>query len=146
MKNCIDCNKELRGHHNPKRCKSCANRIKAIKHGYYMTKHYCKDCGKEVTGHSNKTKYCRHCMLLGKRNHRFGKHFTEKQKEKIRTLLVKHHIDCNHYNEQKSNLIYLIHSRHMKAHGSLNKLVAELLNRKVIKFDKKEGIYKLRYS
>jgi hypothetical protein len=32
----------------------------------------------------------------------------------------------------------------LKAHGSLNKLVAELLNRKIIYFDRKKAIYKLK--
>jgi len=55
-----------------------------------------------------------------------------------------HHIDIDRMNYAVDNL-YLCksHSQHKKLHGSLNRLVKPLLERGVIKFNRKKGIYEL---
>jgi len=130
IKYCSECKKELKGHGNPKLCHSCNSKITSKKDGFFIQKHYC-ECGDEITGHSRNSKYCQKCK---------GK----VSGEKIKTTLCKHHIDTHHYNEQEDNIIYLSRGAHSKAHGSLNKLIAELLERRIIRFDRNECIYKMR--
>jgi hypothetical protein len=152
MNKCIECNKKLTGHNNPKRCSKCAakekiNRLGSsnYKDGRSLNKYYCRVCKKEIgyqTWFYGK-KRCQKCFQIGKLNPRYGKHWTKKQLKKLSLSPHKHHIDCNHKNNTEENIIYLSQSGHMKAHGSLNKLVYELLRRQIIKFNIKKAIYQL---
>lgn len=55
-----------------------------------------------------------------------------------------HHIDCEHKNNDIDNLHVFSHpSQHARAHASLNRLVKPLLQRGIIYFDRKDGIYKM---
>ena len=116
------------------------------KGGRTTLKYYCVICKKLISWQTwfNGKKHCQSCWQKGKKNGRFGKHWTKEQNKQRSKAPHEHHIDCNHKNNNKMNKIFMTCSGHLRAHGSLNKLVAELLKRKIIKFDKKEGIYKLR--
>ena len=66
---CLDCNKELKGHGKPIRCKSCNQSFLKVnyKHGKYSknSKNSCIDCNKKI---SLSSKRCNSCNKLGKRN------------------------------------------------------------------------------
>ena len=153
MNKCIDCNKKLTGHNNPQRCSKCSaiERTKRLGSNNYidgrsLKKYYCRVCKKEIhyqTWFYGK-KRCQKCFQKGKLNPRYGKHWTEEQIKKRSKILHKHHIDCNHKNDKDENIIYLSQSGHMKAHGSIFKLIADLLKRNIIKFNRKKGIYQLK--
>ena len=55
-----------------------------------------------------------------------------------------HHIDCDQYNNDPQDLhLCCSHSHHMKCHGSLNRLVKELLASGAIQFNEVEETYEL---
>jgi len=168
---CLDCGKKL-SRRRYIRCKSCSvkgklnnrfgkhmsnrmkNRIRKKLSGkkchLYIDgraskQYYCK-CGNKIsypTWLTGKRK-CNTCKSIGTNNPNFGKKWTKKQNKERSKCLHKHHIDCNHNNNVKKNEIYLTLSEHMKAHGSLNKLVKKLMEIKAIYFSKKYKIYKLK--
>ena len=55
-----------------------------------------------------------------------------------------HHIDMDKVNNNLTNLIICTQGEHKKAHASLQRLCAELLQRRIIYFDRKEKVYGLR--
>lgn len=53
---------------------------------------------------------------------------------------VLHHIDLDKHNNNFNNLFLCNHKEHIKIHRSLEKLIPELLKRKIIKFENGEYI------
>jgi hypothetical protein len=96
---------------------------------------------KQKIGLSNKGK------LKGKPSGHKGKHLSEEAKQKIslkcKLSMQTHHIDCDHSNDDESNKIELSNSQHHITHGSINKLIKLLLERKIIKFNSNLLIYEL---
>jgi len=72
-----------------------------------------------------------------------GKHHSKKAKYKMKMAIRTHHIDCIHSNNDEYNKIELTNSEHTKAHWSLNKLVKELLDRSIIRFNRDLKIYEV---
>jgi len=54
-----------------------------------------------------------------------------------------HHIDMDNSNNDISNLFIAKRGEHRRTHASFNRLCKELLNMKVVKFNKKKGVYEL---
>ena len=129
---CVDCGKELKGY---ERCRKCYFKlIKEYpeKNGRYIdgrthTQFYCKICKKKITYQTffYGSKMCRLCSSL--------------KNNKIQ----RHHINCDKKDNKKSNLIVLTNSNHHKAHWSVSKLIKELMERRIICFDRKKLIYKI---
>lgn len=93
MKKCLDCHKILTGHNNPKRCRSCAQKLnkknfkpslehrikisKALlgdKHPLYIDgrsnqDYNCTDCGKKISRHSGfyGSGKCHSCVIKGRK-------------------------------------------------------------------------------
>lgn len=149
---CKSCNKTII-RNKTNLCKQCIN--KSMKDnpklnnnyidGRSLHKYYCRVCKKEIawqTYYYGK-KHCQSCWQKGKNNPRYGVVLTEEQKIRNSKAPRNHHIDCNHKNDHPDNKISLSNSGHLRAHGSLNKLVTPLIEKNIIYFDRKEGIYKL---
>jgi hypothetical protein len=57
---------------------------------------------------------------------------------------IVHHIDCDKGNNSEGNLhLFAGRAAHRRAHCSLEALAAALLERRVIEFDRNEGLYRL---
>ena len=129
---------------NPEKEKQYNENAKGRKHQWYLdnmeitkerANQWAKDHFKRRREISNKhmKKRCR----LGR------KMLGEKLGYQLRYEQKVHHVDMNDFNNDLENLyVYESQSEHMLGHGSLNRLVAELLVKKIIEFQ--DGKYVLK--
>jgi len=156
MKNCKFCGKELSKSSIQKkieRCSNCYHKSRIKENATRKIKHYCKNCskiidrrsircinccakiriGKKRPEHSKIMKGINNPMFgsyrIGKNNPNFGKRHNKKNDTE------RHHIDLDHDNNNKSNILLWTKTNHIRLHQrAYEYLVKKELIRKYIKW------------
>lgn len=113
-----------------------------------LVRHTCNACGKKniltraELNRNPKKEYYSKIMdgkTYGRKNRVLAKRYFHKDLKKSDVV---HHINLCKKNNSKENLfVYSSMEEHTKAHHDLRKIIIELINKKVIKFDKEKKTY-----